>query len=79
MKVSLTRFFIDSLVLSLSAELDEIVRPNMQENWTREKPQWFVLDDSIDQKREPGKIFFLFYFNHQSFTFRFIENRVFHE
>ena len=41
--------------MSLSKDLDEMVKPEMAENWKREKPQWFVLDNSIDQQREPGK------------------------
>ena len=48
--------------MTLSKELDEMVKPGMRENWEREKPQWFVLDDSIDQLREPGKKFFYFLF-----------------
>ena len=48
--------------MSQSKELDEMVRPGMRENWEEEKKKWFVLDDSIDQQREPGKFAFLFIF-----------------
>ena len=47
--------FSDSLVMSQSKELDEMVKPEMRDNWEEEKKKWFVLDDSIDQQREPGK------------------------
>ena len=47
--------FSDSLVMSQSKELEEMVKPEMRENWEEEKKKWFVLDDSIDQQREPGK------------------------
>ena len=48
-------FIPDSLVMSQSKALDDMVKPEMRENWEEEKKKWFVLDDSIDQQREPGK------------------------
>ena len=53
--ITRTYVFLDSLVMSQSKELEEMVKPEMRENWEEEKKKWFVLDDSIDQQREPGK------------------------
>ena len=47
----------DSLVISLSKPLDELVLPHRQAAWEKEKSKWFVMDpDCPDQKREPGKL-----------------------
>ena len=47
--------FSDSMVMSLSKPLDELVLPGRESLWTSQKPNWFVTDpDCPDQKREPG-------------------------
>lgn len=46
----------DSMVMSLSKPLDELVLPHRQLYWEAQKSKWFVIDpDCPDQKREPGK------------------------
>ena len=42
--------------MSMSKDLDDMVKPGMADNWKIEKPKWFVLNDSIDQQREPGTL-----------------------
>lgn len=35
--------------------IDDLVKPHLKEEWLRDvKPRWFVCDDSLEQKREPG-------------------------
>ena len=46
----------DSIVMSLSKPLDDLVLPHRKAVWARTKSQWFVMDPKCPhQKREPGK------------------------
>ena len=46
----------DSMVMSLSKPLDELVLPGRESHWETHKSTWFVTDPSCpDQIREPGK------------------------
>ena len=48
---------LDSLVMSLSKPLDDLVLPGRQSHWEAGRPKWFVMNpDCPDQKREPGKL-----------------------
>ena len=56
--------FTDSLYLALSGEtLDELVRPELKEEWEANKHKWFPRTDTPDNidydRRKPG-----IYFNH---------------
>ena len=33
---------------------DNIVKPDKKESWESESPNWFVLDQSDENKRKPG-------------------------
>ena len=46
----------DSICLTLSKPLDDMVLSGMESSWLENKPKWFVMDEScIDQLREPGE------------------------
>ena len=55
MKSRILNFGLDSLVLSLSKSLDEMVLPGKEASWEHNKRKWFVLDTAT-QLREPGKL-----------------------
>ena len=45
----------DSMVMSLSKPIDELVLPGREQEWAVGKSKWFVVDPKCpDQKREPG-------------------------
>jgi len=47
----------DSLCVCATGDLDEIVRPDKQDDWNEAKKRWFVMnpDDAYDA-RYPGKM-----------------------
>ena len=47
----------DSMVMSLSKSLDEMVLPGAERSWLHHKKKWFVLNET--QLREPGTYHFL--------------------
>lgn len=41
--------------MSLTDEIDNLVKPEMRESWAENKFKWFVRDDSPEEMRCPGK------------------------
>ena len=53
----------DSMVMSLSKPLNELVLPGKQEEWEQRRSTWFVTDQNCpDQKREPGRLTYKYLF-----------------
>jgi len=58
----------DSYIFALEDDIDKLVVENKKGEWLKVKPDWFVVDDSLEQKRRPGLIKSEFRSLHGSFV-----------
>ena len=46
----------DSYALALSGEIDDLVKPELKDEYATVKYDWFLTDNSAEQQRCPGKV-----------------------